>query len=186
MPSLCLTIFFNISLWAVLDVPITFSSLKFNASRRPESPLKSLHWPRSWAAHGQESGKVVAGWCHQGGGKLVQPPTGAIDCRRLACSSSGVHALPSVPTSSTGPAGHVRPADSRWAAPTNPSLAFPPGFAPAPGAQPHSAPAHQVAFNHLPQSFSHPHTGGAAEEGLAATAVAEPPCRWHHPCHPPN
>ena len=119
--------------------------------------------------------KVVAGWCHQGGGKLVQPPTGAIDCRRLACSSSGVHALPSVPTSSTGPAGHVRPADSRWAAPTNPSLAFPPGFAPAPGAQPHSAPAHQVTSNHFPQSFSHTHTGGAAEEGLAATAVAEPP-----------
>ena len=118
---------------------------------------------------------MVAGWCHQGGGKLVQPPTGAIDCRRLACSSSGVHALPSVPTSSTGPAGHVRPADSRWAAPTNPSLAFPPGFAPGAGAQPHSAPAHQVASNHFPQSFSHTHTGGAAEEGLAATAVAEPP-----------
>ena len=117
---------------------------------------------------------MVAGWCHQGGGKLVQPPTGAIDCRRLACSSSGVHALPSVPASSTGPAGHVRPADSRWAAPTtNPSLAFPPGLAPAPGAQPHSAPAHQVT----PTTFlkvSPTHTLGAAEEGLAATAVAEP------------
>ena len=119
---------------------------------------------------------MVAGWCHQGGGKLVQPPTGAIDCRRLACSSSGVHALPTVwcPPPPLGLPGHVRPADSRWAAPTNPSLAFPPGLAPAPGAQPHSAPAHQVTSTTF-LKVSPTHTQGAQRR------KASQPLQWPSP-----